>query len=110
MSAVTSPQSSGLSPQQQQQQSMGANGLNRGELVEFLNMRFSDALTAYHDTNLDPKMRAEKYESKVVKSAWGKTSNGVPSAWGQQQSTGGDSTGTIANGADFLAELSLRTK
>ncbi|CAO3606727.1 unnamed protein product [Mucor hiemalis] len=111
LSAVTSPQSSGLNPQQQQQQqqqSMGANGLNRGELVEFLNMRFSDALTAYHDTNLDPKIRAEKYESKVVKLAWGKSTNGVPSAWGQQST--GDSTGTMVNGADFLTELSLRTK
>lgn len=37
LSAVTSPQPSGLV--QPQQQSVGANGFNRGELVEFLNMR-----------------------------------------------------------------------
>lgn len=37
LSAVTSPQNSGLI--QPQQQSLGANGFNRGELVEFLNMR-----------------------------------------------------------------------
>lgn len=37
LSAVTSPQAAGLI--QPQQQSMGANGFNRGELVEFLNMR-----------------------------------------------------------------------
>lgn len=63
--------------------------IDYGDLFFFYYIGFSDALTAYHDTNLDPKMRAEKYESKVVKSAWGKTSNGVPSAWGQQSSTGG---------------------
>lgn len=37
LSAVTSPQPSGLA--QPQQQSVGANGFNRGEVVEFLNMR-----------------------------------------------------------------------
>lgn len=37
LSAVTSPQAAGLI--QPQQQSMGTNGFNRGELVEFLNMR-----------------------------------------------------------------------
>lgn len=37
LSAVTSPQTSGLI--QPQQQSIGINGFNRGELVEFLNMR-----------------------------------------------------------------------
>lgn len=43
-------------------------------------------MTAYHDTNLDPSMRPEKYESisKAPTTAWGKNSNGVPSAWGQQ--------------------------
>jgi hypothetical protein len=51
-------------------------------------------LTAYHDTNLDPSMRPEKYESNnnnnnnkpvnTTTSAWGKNSNGIPSAWGQQ--------------------------
>lgn len=47
---------------------------------------FSDALTAYHDTNLDPSMRPEKYESvKPAQGApaWGKNSNGIPSAWSQ---------------------------
>jgi hypothetical protein len=34
---VTSPQASGLI--QPQQQSVGLNGFNRGDLVEFLNMR-----------------------------------------------------------------------
>lgn len=53
--------------------------------IKYLYIGFSDALTAYHDTNLDPKIRPEKYESKVVTSAWGKNNNGVPSAWGQQQ-------------------------
>ncbi|KAK4515133.1 uncharacterized protein ATC70_002743 [Mucor velutinosus] len=108
LSAVTSPQPSGLV--QPQQQSVGANGFNRGELVEFLNMRFSDALTAYQNTNLDPKMRPEKYESvkPTTTSAWGKNSNGVPSAWGQQQpqpqSQAKDSNGVMANGFDFLNE------
>jgi hypothetical protein len=50
-------------------------------------------LTAYHDTNLDPTMRPEKYEStiKPPQNAWGKNTNGVPNAWGQQskQSKGG---------------------
>lgn len=52
-----------------------------------MDLGFSDALTAYQNTNLDPKMRPEKYESVVkpaTTSAWGKNSNGVPSAWGQQ--------------------------
>ncbi|KAL7330680.1 hypothetical protein PS15p_205589 [Mucor circinelloides] len=112
LSAVTSPQPSGLV--QPQQQSVGANGFNRGELVEFLNMRFSDALTAYQNTNLDPKMRPEKYESVVkpaTTSAWGKNSNGVPSAWGQQsqpQPQVKDSNGVMANGADFLSELNKK--
>jgi hypothetical protein len=39
LSAVTSPQASGLI--QPQQQSVGLNGFNRGDLVEFLNMRMS---------------------------------------------------------------------
>ncbi|KAI8637268.1 hypothetical protein BD408DRAFT_354084, partial [Parasitella parasitica] len=84
LSAVISPQPSGLV--QAQPESVGANGFNRAELVEFLNMRYSDALTAYHDTNLDPKMRPEKYESAkpTMVSAWGKNINGAPSAWGQQ--------------------------
>jgi hypothetical protein len=45
---------------------------------------FSAALTAYHDTNLDPTMRPEKYESAVKppQNAWSK--NGVHNAWGQQ--------------------------
>ncbi|KAI8087928.1 uncharacterized protein B0P05DRAFT_584633 [Gilbertella persicaria] len=73
LSAVTSPQSSGLI--QSQQPVLGMNGFNRGELVEFLNMRFSDALTAYHDTNLDASMRPEKYESNQKPH--------TPSAWGQ---------------------------
>ncbi|KAL9551126.1 hypothetical protein MBANPS3_004414 [Mucor bainieri] len=112
LSAVTSPQPSGLA--QPQQQSVGANGFNRGELVEFLNMRFSDALTAYQNTNLDPKMRPEKYESAkpTTTSAWGKNSNGVPSAWGQQHSQtqpqSKDSNGVLANGSDFLSELNKK--
>ncbi|KAF1802400.1 hypothetical protein FB192DRAFT_1377873 [Mucor lusitanicus] len=112
LSAVTSPQPSGLA--QPQPQSVGANGFNRGELVEFLNMRFSDALTAYQNTNLDPKMRPEKYESAkpttTTTSAWGKNSNGVPSAWGQQQqqSQAKDSNGVMANGSDFLSELNKK--
>ncbi|GAN10754.1 hypothetical protein MAM1_0397c10301 [Mucor ambiguus] len=128
LSAVTSPQPSGLA--QAQQQSVGANGFNRGELVEFLNMRnvytldgsgrhgilnvldigFSDVLTAYQNTNLDPKMRPEKYESAkpTTTSAWGKSSTGVPSAWGQQQSQAKDSNGVMANGSDFLSELNKK--
>ncbi|KAI8368524.1 hypothetical protein BD560DRAFT_398966 [Blakeslea trispora] len=81
LSAVTSPQSSGLI--QSQQPVVGVNGFNRGELVEFLNMRFSDALTAYHDTNLDPSVRPEKYESSqkpAQTSAWGSK---PAFAWGQ---------------------------
>lgn len=96
---------------------------------------FSDALTAYQNTNLDPKMRPEKYESAkpttTTTSAWGKNSNGVPSAWGQQQqqsqakgkTTNGewegsgililldmalDSNGVMANGSDFLSELNKK--
>ncbi|KAI9255857.1 hypothetical protein EDC94DRAFT_523699, partial [Helicostylum pulchrum] len=91
LSAVTSPQTS-QQQQQQQQQALGANGFNRGELVEFLNMRFSDALTAYHDTNLDPSMRPETYESSKPVNAWAKNTNGVPSAWGQQQKEKGTNT------------------
>ncbi|CAO3654765.1 unnamed protein product [Mucor fragilis] len=113
LSAVTSPQPSGLA--QPQQQSVGANGFNRGEVVEFLNMRFSDALTAYQNTNLDPKMRPEKYESvkPTTTSAWGKSMNGAPSAWGQQQhsqpqSQAKDSNGVMANGSDFLSELNKK--
>lgn len=38
-------------------------------------------------------MRPEKYESvsKPVTNAWGKNSNGVPSAWGQQPKERGKS-------------------
>ncbi|KAG2230495.1 hypothetical protein BDF21DRAFT_459310 [Thamnidium elegans] len=100
LSAVTSPQTS-----QQQQQALGTNGFNRGEIVEFLNMRFSDVLTAYHDTNLDPSMRPETYESNKPVNAWTKTNNGVPSAWGQQKEK---DVGVMASGIDFLTELASK--
>ncbi|CEP11670.1 hypothetical protein [Parasitella parasitica] len=110
LSAVTSPQLPGLV--QAQPESVGANGFNRAELVEFLNMRYSDALTAYHDTNLDPKMRPEKYESvkPTTTSAWGKNMNGVPPAWGQQPPHQVKETpnGVMANGSDFLSELNKK--
>ncbi|GAA5815025.1 hypothetical protein MFLAVUS_008531 [Mucor flavus] len=102
LSAVTSPQTSQQLPQQQV---LGANGFNRGELVEFLNMRFSDALTAYHDTNLDPSMRPETYESSKPVNAWAKNTNGVPSAWGQQKEK---DVGVMASGVDFLTELTSK--
>jgi hypothetical protein len=66
-----------------------------------LSIGYSDALTAYHDTNSDPSTRPEKYESKPTAApapavatttagttgAWGKSSNGIISAWGQQSQT-----------------------
>ncbi|KAI7898033.1 uncharacterized protein BX663DRAFT_526399 [Cokeromyces recurvatus] len=101
LSAVTSPQASNLI--QQQPPSVGVNGFNRGEIIEFLNMRFSDALTAYHDTNLDPSVRPEKYESNKS-TAWNKD---APFVWGQQSKGAGTTLpiGTMANGTDFLTEL-----
>ncbi|KAI9481428.1 MAG: hypothetical protein EXX96DRAFT_566695 [Benjaminiella poitrasii] len=105
LSAVTSPQASNLI--QQQPPSVGMNGFNRGETIEFLNMRFSDALTAYHDTNLDPSVRPEKYESKSTQNnAWG-NKNGAPFVWGQSKGGGQESSsiGIMANGTDFLSEL-----
>ncbi|CAO3702343.1 unnamed protein product [Rhizopus stolonifer] len=47
LSAVNSP------PQLVQEQQPTTHQFNTTELVEFLNMRFSGALTAYHDTNLN---------------------------------------------------------
>ncbi|KAI8885677.1 hypothetical protein K501DRAFT_331709 [Backusella circina FSU 941] len=61
------------------------NGFNASEVVSFLNMRFSDTLTAYHDTN--QSKRPEKYES--AQHAWKNTLL----------------EGQIANGKDFLLEV-----
>ncbi|KAI8989443.1 hypothetical protein BDB01DRAFT_833557 [Pilobolus umbonatus] len=88
LSAVTSPPTAALF--QQHQQSLGTNGLNRDEIVGFLNMRYSDALTAYHDTNLDSSMRPEKYE--VQEMAWGKN------AWGQTHKEGNKAVEIKLNG------------
>ncbi|OBZ82851.1 hypothetical protein A0J61_09098 [Choanephora cucurbitarum] len=106
LSAVISPQSSGLI--QSQQPVVGLNGFNRGELVEFLNMH---ALTAYHDTNLDASVRPEKYESSqkpAQTSAWGSK---PAFAWGQSlpHKSNTDTTGVMSNGVDFLTELANRS-
>ncbi|CEG65445.1 hypothetical protein RMATCC62417_02233 [Rhizopus microsporus] len=98
LSAVTSPPSPSVIQQQQQQQQQ--NGINTNELVEFLNMRFSDVLTAYHDTNLDASLRPEKYESQ--EKAWAKP------VWGQQQQQ--QKPGVMANGLDFLTEITHQIK
>ncbi|KAG1447501.1 hypothetical protein G6F56_009240 [Rhizopus delemar] len=75
LSAVNSP------PQlvQEQQQQPTTHQFNTTDLVEFLNMRFSSALTAYHDTNLDASLRPERYEQPQEK-AWTKP------VWGQKPS------------------------
>lgn len=52
-------------------------------------------MTAYHDTNLDPSMRPEKYEPSKPTNAWGKNNNGVPSAWGQQKERGNNNNKKI---------------
>ncbi|KAI9270452.1 hypothetical protein BDA99DRAFT_320801 [Phascolomyces articulosus] len=73
----------------------GVNGFNSAEVVQFLNQRFSDTLTAYHDTNAEASTRPIKYESQ--EKAWG-NKGGLPSVWGQKN-------GTMATGADLFTEL-----
>lgn len=88
-------------------------------------------MTAYHDTNLDPSMRPETYESSKPVNAWAKNTNGVPSAWGQQKEKGTHTkknrerkrknsifkeifffflldVGVMASGVDFLTELTSK--
>ncbi|KAG0168955.1 hypothetical protein DFQ30_004123 [Apophysomyces sp. BC1015] len=76
------------------------NNFNSAEVVQCLNLRFSDTLTSYHDTNIDSSLRPEKYESQ--EKAWG-NKGGLPSVWGQKG-------GTMASGADFLTEVVHRLK
>ncbi|KAI8886175.1 hypothetical protein K501DRAFT_331445 [Backusella circina FSU 941] len=92
LSAVTSP-SNAL----QQPQRVGANGFNSGELGDFLNMRFSDTLTSYQNTNLDPSVRPEKHEYHE-------------NAWGNKGGVSGQKAGTMASGTDFLTELANYAK
>ncbi|EIE76692.1 hypothetical protein G6F35_012693 [Rhizopus arrhizus] len=75
LSAVNSPPSPKLV--QQSTTVTNTDKFNTNDLVEFLNMRFSGALTSYHDTNLDASLRPEKYESQQEK-AWTKP------VWGQK--------------------------
>ncbi|KAG0741462.1 hypothetical protein G6F57_006464 [Rhizopus arrhizus] len=97
LSAVNSPPSPKLV--QQSTTVTNTDKFNTNDLVEFLNMRFSGALTSYHDTNLDASLRPEKYESQQEK-AWTKP------VWGQKPRT----HGTMANGLDLINELSHQIK
>ncbi|KAI9495291.1 hypothetical protein BDB00DRAFT_786379 [Zychaea mexicana] len=81
--------------QQQRKNSAGVNGFNSAEVVQFLNQRFSDTLTAYHDTNAEASTRPVKYESQ--EKAWG-GKGGLPSVWGQKN-------GAMATGADLFSEM-----
>ncbi|KAG2217156.1 hypothetical protein INT45_011331 [Circinella minor] len=74
---------------------VGVNGFNSAEVVQFLNQRFSDTLAAYHDTNAEASTRPIKYESQ--EKAWG-SKGGLPSVWGQKN-------GTMATGADLFTQL-----
>ncbi|KAI8086426.1 uncharacterized protein BX664DRAFT_335759 [Halteromyces radiatus] len=79
----------------------GLNGFNGSEVTAFLNQRYSDTLTAFHNSNLDASVRPVKYESQ--EKAWGNKGLGSSSSWGQKG-------GTMANGQDFLLELVNRSK
>ncbi|KAI9248089.1 hypothetical protein BY458DRAFT_550968 [Sporodiniella umbellata] len=88
LSAMNSPP-----PQLVQNHHSSSHQFNTNDLVGFLNMRFSSALTAYHDTN--SSSRPEKYETPQEK-AWTKP------VWGQKPKT----HGMMANGLDLVSELS----
>ncbi|KAI7872877.1 hypothetical protein BDF14DRAFT_1749590 [Spinellus fusiger] len=69
------------------------NAFNASEVVTFLNLRYSDTLTAFHDTNLSPSLRPEKYESQQR-------------GWGRVPVKGA----MMATGLDFASELMHRAR
>ncbi|KAI8344861.1 hypothetical protein BC941DRAFT_465064 [Chlamydoabsidia padenii] len=79
----------------------GLNGFNGSEVKAFLNQRYSDTLTAFHNSSLDASVRPVRHESQ--EKAWGIKGLGSSSTWGQKG-------GTMANGQDFLLELVNRSK
>ncbi|KAL1934215.1 hypothetical protein VTP01DRAFT_6397 [Rhizomucor pusillus] len=84
------------SPHVPVQHTVGLNGFNSAEVKQFLHQRFSNTLSAYHDTELDASARPEKYESQ--EKAWGNKGGSGP-FWNQK-------AGVMASGVDFLTELS----
>ncbi|KAI9011939.1 hypothetical protein CLU79DRAFT_771295 [Phycomyces nitens] len=78
------------------------DGFNGPEVITFLNLRYSDSLTSFHDTNLDSLHRPEMYEAREpVQQAWGGRSG---SPWVK---TNNNSTGPSF---DFVSELMERVR
>ncbi|KAL0077655.1 hypothetical protein J3Q64DRAFT_1746682 [Phycomyces blakesleeanus] len=86
------------------------DGFNGAEVITFLNLRYSDSLTSFHDTNLDSLHRPEMYEvpePAPVQPAWGGRSG---SPWAKNITTTPTPTATATSSFDFVSELMERAR